>query len=51
LLGEKHPELTSPAQAPPLHLREYIAHIMAHALTVRHGHKAEQTVSAFHSQV
>jgi hypothetical protein len=36
-LAEKHPEVTSPAQVRPLHLREYIPHIMAHALTVRRG--------------
>jgi integrase len=36
-LTEKHPEVTSPAKVRPLHLREYIPHIMAHALTVRRG--------------
>jgi len=36
-LAEKHPEVSSPAQVRPLHLREYIPHIMAHALTVRRG--------------
>ncbi len=36
-LAEKHPEVTSPAQVRPVHLREYIPHIMAHALTVRRG--------------
>jgi hypothetical protein len=45
-LGDKHPELTSPAQVRPLHLREYIPHIMAHALTVRRGNNTEQTISS-----
>ena len=34
-LTERHPEVTSPALVRPLHLREYIPHIMAHALTVK----------------
>ena len=44
-LAERHPEVTSPAQVRPLHLREYIPHIMAHALTVRRGNKTEEKVS------
>jgi len=44
-LAERHPEVTSPAQVRPLHLREYIPHIMAHALTVRRGNKNEEKVS------
>ncbi len=44
-LAERHPEVTSPAQVRPLHLREYIPHIMAHALTVKRGNKHREKVS------
>jgi len=45
-LVEKHPQVTSTSQVRPLHLREYIPHIMAHALTVRRGNKTEEKVSS-----
>ena len=45
-LTERYPEVTSPAQVRPLHLREYIPHIMAHALTVRRGSRSGEKVSS-----
>jgi integrase len=43
-LSEKHPEVTSSAQVLPLHLREYIPHIMAYALTVQRGENTGEQV-------
>jgi hypothetical protein len=45
-LTERYPEVTSPALVRPLHLREYIPHIMAHALTVRRGNRHGDKVSS-----
>ncbi len=45
-LTERHPEVTSPALVRPLHLREYIPHIMAHALTVKRGNNTGEKVSS-----
>jgi integrase len=43
-LSEKHPEVTNSAQVLPLHLREYIPHIMTYALTVQRGNNTGEQV-------
>ncbi len=45
-LTERHPEVTTPALVRPLHLREYIPYIMAHALTVKRGNNTGEKVSS-----
>jgi integrase len=45
-LEEKHREVKTSAQVLPLHLREYIPHVMAHALAVQRGASAGEEVRA-----